>query len=124
MQVDVHVLLTNNDSEPFIGIGIVWLLIGIEKHHSITRAAREMKLSYPKALRLIGNLEKGLGQPIVVRRKGGSEGGGAELTPFGSDFVRRFDRMQNKIRRFAAAAFEKDFARSPYSSYKEAPRRR
>jgi molybdenum-dependent DNA-binding transcriptional regulator ModE len=48
----------------------------------------------------------------VIRRKGGNERGGAELTPLGRDFVKRFVRMDNRIQRFALSAFEKDFSES------------
>jgi molybdate transport system regulatory protein len=112
MVVDVRVMLSNTDNQPFVGIGIIWLLEGIERHRSISRAASEMALSYPKALRIIKNLEYGLDRQVVIRYKGGNERGGAELTPLGRDFVRRFFRMQEKIRRFAASAFEKEFAKS------------
>jgi molybdate transport system regulatory protein len=105
-------MLRDEDDQTFGGIGIIWLLKGIEQHHSISRAAREMKLSYPKALRIIKNVENGLGNQIVIRHKGGNERGGAELTPLGLDFVRRFDRLQEKIQRFAASAFKEDFAKS------------
>jgi molybdate transport system regulatory protein len=112
MHVDVRVMLSDKDNRTFVGIGIIWLLKGIDQYNSISRAAREMKLSYPKALRIIKNVEKGLGKQVVIRHKGGSERGGAELTPLGRDFVRRYDRMQQKILRFAASAFKKDFGNS------------
>jgi molybdate transport system regulatory protein len=111
MQVDVRVMLKDDTGEPFMGIGIIWLLKGIERYHSVSRAAREMELSYPKALRIIRNIERGLGQPVVVRHKGGSERGGAELTPLGRDFLRRYDRLQQQIRRFATGSFKKAFAK-------------
>jgi molybdate transport system regulatory protein len=112
MVVDVRVMLRNTDNQPFVGIGIIWLLKGIERHRSISRAASEMELSYPKALRIIKNLEEGLGRQVVIRYKGGNERGGAELTPLGRDFIKRFFRMQERIRLFAASAFEKEFAKS------------
>jgi molybdate transport system regulatory protein len=112
MRVDVRVMLRNDDDQTFVGIGIIWLLKGIEQHNSISRAAREMNLSYPKALRIIKNLENGLGNQIVICHKGGNERGGAEITPLGRDFIRRFDRMQERIQRFASSAFKKDFAKS------------
>jgi molybdate transport system regulatory protein len=112
MDVDVHVMLSNADNRPFVGIGIIWLLDGIERHHSISQAAADMKLSYPKALRIIKNLENGLGRQVVIRRKGGNERGGAELTPLGRDFHKRFFRVQEKTRLFATSVFKKEFAKS------------
>jgi len=111
MQVEIRVMLKDDHGRSFVGIGIIWLLRGIERHRSISSAARDMSLSYPKALRIIKNLEEGLGRQILVRRKGGVGRGGAELTPFGREFLRRYERMQTRISRFAAVAFEKEFAR-------------
>lgn len=105
-------MLSDADDRSFVGIGIVWLLDGIERHRSISQAANDMKLSYPKALRIIRNLEKGLGLQVVIRRRGGNERGGAELTPVGREFLKRFFRMQKKIRNFAVSAFEKEFGGS------------
>ncbi len=111
MQVDVRIMLKDDNGKFFMGIGLVWLLQGIERHHSISGAAREMKLSYPKALRMIGNIERGFGRQVVARRKGGNDRGGAELTPLGQDFLRRYDRLQQQIRRFAAGSFKKAFTK-------------
>ena len=111
MGIDVKITLIDSDGRSFMGIGLVWLLARIDKHHSISRAAREMDLSYPKALRMIQDIERGLGHAVVVRHKGGSERGGAELTPLGRDFLRRYDRMQRHIKRLAAEVFKKTFAK-------------
>jgi len=70
-----------------------------------------MNLSYPKALRILPQPRRRSRPAGRGSSQGSSERGGAELTPFGRDFIRRFDRTQEKIRRFAIAAFEKEFSR-------------
>ena len=109
--VNVRVMLGDAEGYPIAGIGVVWLLKGIQKHRSINGAASDMKLSYPKALRILRNLENGLGQQLVTRNRGGRSGGGAELTPLGLDFIRRFSRMEEQIQRRAEQAFRKQFHR-------------
>jgi molybdate transport system regulatory protein len=111
MTIDVRVVLRDQSGQPFMGIGLVWLLEGIQKHRSISRASKEMDLSYPKALRMLKNVERGLGHAVVDRHKGGVERGGAELTPLGRDFLRRYDRMQQRIKHFAVEDFEKTFSK-------------
>lgn len=108
MQCDVRIVLHDGTGRRFMGIGPVWLLERVDKYRSIARAAREMNLSYPKAIRIINRLEEGLGRKVIARWKGGNRRGGAELTPFGRDFIRRYDRMQRSIKRFAEAAFRKE----------------
>ncbi len=109
MEVDVRILLKSDDGEPFMGIGLVWLLRGIERTRSISEAAREMDLSYPKALRMLRNLERGLGVPALTRRKGGAERGGAELTALGRDFLDRYDRLQARIKSHAERLVRAEF---------------
>ncbi|HCF57896.1 MAG TPA: ModE family transcriptional regulator [Myxococcales bacterium] len=111
MIIDIKVMLKDESGQPFMGIGLVWLLAGIDEHHSISQAAKQMDLSYPKALRMLQSVERGLGHPVVARHRGGSERGGAELTPLGRDFLRRYDGMQKRIKRFAAEEFKKTFAK-------------
>ncbi len=109
MQIYVKVILEDQDGVFFMGSGLVALLEGIDRNRSVRAAAREMSLSYPKALRMIRTVESGLGTDIVTRRKGGHERGGAELTPQGKVFLRRFERLQQRVRRFADGAFARAF---------------
>lgn len=106
MKIDVRVMLEDEEGQVFMGIGVIWLLKGIEEHRSISQAARDMELSYPKALRMLQNLEAGIRQPAVLRHKGGSQRGGAELTEAGREFLARYDRVQAAIKRFATEQFE------------------
>ena len=109
-EIDVRIMLKDHEGQSFMGIGLVWLLSGIDRCRSVSSAAREMDLSYPKALRIIKNLERGLGKQVIVRRKGGSERGGAELTPYGREFLARYDRVQRKIKHLGAAVFARELA--------------
>jgi molybdate transport system regulatory protein len=109
VHLDLRIVLKNGRGEPFMGMGPIWLLTRIAKYRSISAAAADMKLSYPKALRIIQSLEKGLRRQVVARFKGGRNHGGAQLTAFGRDFVRRYDRLQKRIKRFAAMAYAKEF---------------
>ena len=102
-------MLTDEEGEPFMGIGVVWLLNGIDKSHSISQAAREMTLSYPKALKMIQSLEDTLQAPMVTRFKGGHQRGGAELTQEGRDFLRRYMATLKDIQKFARESFKANF---------------
>ena len=108
MRCDVKVMLVDDGGYRFMGIGLIWLLEGIDRNRSISGAAREMKMSYPKALGMIERLEATLGREVVERWKGGQGRGGSSLTPFGRDFLRRYGRMHDRIKRFAAGAFDEE----------------
>lgn len=73
-----------------IGPGKIELLQRLESEGSITAAARSMGLSYRRAWYLIDTMNAALGQPVTETQVGGEGGGGAALTPFGRELVRRY----------------------------------
>ncbi len=105
MDLKVKLAIVDGKGEPFMGIGLVWLLDGVDRLGSIRRAAAEMDLSYVKALKMIRRLEKGLGKKVITRTSGGRDGGGSRLTPFGRDFIRDYDRFQRGVKRSAENRF-------------------
>ena len=88
-----------------MGIGLLWLLQGIQKHKSIQRAAREMELSYPKALKILNHLETKLGRPLLIRKRGGKDHGGVKLTPFAGKFLIEYARFHQRVKSFADKQF-------------------
>ena len=107
MEIECKISIANDRGETFMGIGLVWLLREIEGCGSINQASKEMDLSYSKALKIINRLEENLGKKLLIRRHGGCERGGAELTSFGKMFINEYDRMQSAVKRSA----EKEFSR-------------
>lgn len=105
MQIRLKISLVNDRGETFMGIGLIWLLRTIEDSGSISQASKEMNLSYVKALKIINRLEENLGDKLLVRTHGGSDRGGAELTPFGRKFIEDFDRLQSSIKQLAQKKF-------------------
>ncbi len=105
MKVRVKVCLANERNEPFMGIGLVWLLTRIHQFHSISQAAQDMGMSYVKAHSILKHLEHGLRRPLLFRRRGGAEKGGAELTPFAERFLTRYSRHNDRVSRYAQKEF-------------------
>ena len=101
MKANVRVTLMSDDGDEFMGIGLVWLLQRIDRFRSIQKAARDMKLSYMKALNILNRLEKHVGQPVLLRFKGGVNRGGAELTPFGRSLMRHYLDLRQKMQAYA-----------------------
>jgi molybdate transport system regulatory protein len=73
-----------------VGPGKVQLLETVEREGGISAAAKVMGLSYRRAWYLIDTMNAALGQPVVETKVGGEGGGGASMTPFGSELVRRY----------------------------------
>lgn len=95
--------------EPFMGVGLAWLLRGVEKGGSLSLAARDMGMSYSKAHKLVKLLEAALGRPVLATARGGSSRGGSALTPGGRRFLERFEKLEAAVKAQAEKLFEKEF---------------
>ncbi len=85
------------DGEPVFGSGREALLKAIDQLGSINKAAREINLSYRKALTYIQTMEKRLGTRLVVRKAGGLNGGGAALTKKAREFLIKYELLEKGI---------------------------
>ena len=71
------------------------LLNTIDRLNSIVAAAEELKISYRKAWGIINKVEKNLGFPLVIKKRGGSEGGYSELSPEGHELINGYNELTN-----------------------------
>ena len=85
------------------------LLAAIDEHGSITEGARAMGVPYRVAWQKVHEMEERLGERLLETQTGGSEGGGAHLTPAGRDHVARMrlfcERTDQAIRRIYLDTF-------------------
>lgn len=77
-----------------LGPGKVKLLEEIRDLGSISAAARAMDMAYRRAWLLVDSLNQCFTEPVVSTSKGGKAGGGAALTPFGEEVIRRYRAME------------------------------
>lgn len=73
------------------GDGPLELLKGIERTGSLAKAAREMRMSYSQAWNLLNTIEKRLGFKLVIKKVGGQDGGGSEITPEAREIMKRYE---------------------------------
>jgi molybdate transport system regulatory protein len=101
LRLRLHVHLGDEHS---LGPGKVQLLETVRELGSISAAARAMGMAYRHAWDLLDDLERSFRRPLVETASGGRAGGGARLTPFGAEVIRRFRAME----RAANAAMAKE----------------
>jgi len=70
------------------------LLRHIAEDSSLTRAAKDVGISYRNAWDRVKAMEENLGRPVVKTRVGGKTGGGATLTPEGQRLLKEFRRTR------------------------------
>jgi len=80
-----------------LGPGKIRLLELISETGSISAAGRSMKMSYRRAWLLVDDLNHSFAKPVVLSRPGGPAGGGATLTPLGTEVVRRYRAIEARI---------------------------
>jgi len=91
--------------EKCFGPGIATLLEGVEKLHSLRKAAMEMDMAYSKAWKIVKTAEENLGFPLLSSSTGGRGGGGATLTEEGRQFLAAYRRFEEAVRTYADEAF-------------------
>ena len=93
LQVQGRLWIKEQDKN-FLGHGKVELLERIAQSGSISKAAKEMKMSYKAAwdcIDLMNNVSK---EPLVTRITGGKGGGGTQVTQKGLEAIRIFREME------------------------------
>jgi molybdate transport system regulatory protein len=80
--------------ELMLGPGKAELLEGIAATGSIAEAGRRMGMSYQRAWSLVQTLNAGFAEPLVERQRGGSGGGGAQLTATGEQVLRIYRAIE------------------------------
>jgi molybdate transport system regulatory protein len=85
------------DGEPVFGSGREALFKAIDRLGSINKAAKDINLSYRKALIYIQTMEQRLGKTLVERKIGGLHGGGASLTEEAKEFMRKYELLEEGV---------------------------
>ncbi len=84
-----------------MGPGKAELLEAIQEFGSITKAAKKMKMSYRRAWELVNVMNQCFKYPLVITTKGGTRGGGAEVSELGITILQNYRDLETKVSRFA-----------------------
>lgn len=79
-----------------VGPGKIRLLEAVAESGSISSAGRALGMSYRRAWMLIEQMNEGFSRKVVTTQLGGTHGGGARLTPFGVELVKRYRAIEAK----------------------------
>ncbi|GAB5455093.1 MAG: LysR family transcriptional regulator [Henriciella sp.] len=72
------------------GPGKAALLTALRDTGSIRAAAAHLEMSYPRALKLIEQMNASFAQALVETQHGGAEGGGTRVTQLGQEILRLY----------------------------------
>jgi molybdate transport system regulatory protein len=93
-----------------IGPGKADLLEAIHTNGSISAGARHMGMSYKRAWDLVDTMNRSFRQPLVVTATGGNQGGGAQITEFGFEVLRRYRNLEVKANQAIVAELDEMLA--------------
>ena len=99
-----------------LGPGKVQLLEAVRELGSISSAARSMGMAYRHAWELIDDMNRCFRSPVVATASGGATRGGARVTAFGGEVIRRFRAMEEATRAATSAdlaSLDAEVARAP-----------
>lgn len=89
-----------------MGPGKADLLDAIADTGSISGAGRALGMSYRRCWELVSIMNAQFVEPLVLSAKGGSNGGGAELSPLGIDVLKRYRAMARRAKKAIASDVE------------------
>lgn len=89
-----------------LGPGKIALLRSIAAKGSVSAAARTLRMSHARSVRLVAELNALAPDPIIDTRAGGLSGGGASLTPLGLAVLDAYDDIERCVNNAAAQPLE------------------
>lgn len=107
-----HLRMSMEGEEELFGARAKLLLLLIGKTHSVRTAGEMTAMSVSKAWNILNKLEDALGYALITRRRGGSKGSGSDLTPEGLEFLRAFQRYEEKVQSYSGDLFEEMLRKS------------
>ena len=91
------------DEDRAIGPGKIRLLEAIRDTGSITKAGLALGMSYRRAWLLVDDMNSCFREPVIAAQAGGSHGGGAALTPFGTRLINQYRAIEAEAHSATAA---------------------
>jgi molybdate transport system regulatory protein len=102
-----HKLWLNWDGAFLMGPRYLRFLDAVDRTGTIRAAGREVGWSYRTCLNRIREMERVLGAKVLATTRGGTQRGGARLTPEARRLVRLFARWKREAVRLSDVAFRK-----------------
>lgn len=104
LKLQIRVMLSD---EIAFGPGKADLLDAIRAQGSISAAGAHLGMSYRRTWLLVDTMNRCFRTPLVDTAKGGSKGGGAQLTALGEDVLAGYRAMQQAADQASAAHYRR-----------------
>jgi N-terminal domain of molybdenum-binding protein len=85
------------EGELFLGQNQIRLLRQVLTDGSIHAAAMNLRMSYQHAWHLLDKLNRLSPIPVLVRKKGGRDGGGCSISPYGIKLIEMYAKKESEL---------------------------
>ena len=99
--VEVNLLINIRvNNQHFITPERITLLRKIQQTGSLNAASKEMSISYQNAWTIIDEMNKLAPNPLVLKQRGGSGGGGAAISEYGYLIIKEYLFVEQQVIKF------------------------
>ncbi len=107
MKPRARLFVVEEEKRGFFGDGRCELLKAVMEYGSLSRAAESLGRGYRKAWSDIRKSEAATGLELVVRERGGPDGGSSKLTDSGERLVRAWERYREEVTLGMSEAYDR-----------------
>jgi len=112
MKVKTKVWINDDHGRVIFGAGRVRILQAIERLGSMSKAAKELHMSYRALWGRIESTEERIGAKILIRKPGGGKESGSVLTSTGRNLLENYRLLSQRLIQLADREFENIFGKT------------
>jgi molybdate transport system regulatory protein len=98
IEVECHISIKKN-GETFLAPTKTELLNEIIQNGSLRSAAKKLKISYQHAWTMIDEMNRIAPEPLVIKQRGGANGGGAEISIYGTKMLKEYKLIEVQVQK-------------------------
>jgi molybdate transport system regulatory protein len=98
IEVECHISI-KKDGNCFLGPVKTELLHEIMQSGSLSGAAKKLKISYQHAWTMIDEMNHIAPKPLVIKQRGGVNGGGAEVSTYGLQILNEYKLIESQVKK-------------------------
>lgn len=98
IEVECTISIKKNGTT-FLGPVKTELLNEIRNSGSLSGAAKKLKISYQHAWTMIDEMNRAAPEPLVMKQRGGANGGGAEVSDYGLKILHDYKLIEAQVKK-------------------------
>jgi molybdate transport system regulatory protein len=101
IEVECHIVIKKYRS-CFLNLTKTGLLAEIIENGSLRAAAKKLCISYQHAWNMIDEMNRVAPEPLVIKQRGGANGGGAEISVYGRKILAEYRLIEAQVKKMVS----------------------